>query len=498
MNKNTINFYIGTLLTLISKFITIPIGILVAKIIGTEGYGFYAIAAIAAQFMSYGNLGIFNGLNRELPIIKGLGSKTEESKIYDAVFSFTICSTIATSILLIILTEFFSIVPDLDDTSIILFIILIYISGNLESFFYNSIKGENQLKLWSIYVSIRPILDSITSLIFVLMMGYIGFIISIAVSKIISTLVLFNYYSGRKPRFRLTKNITVLLTTGIPIMLSNLSKNLLVKGPVLLTSAFLPVKEIGLIAFGITNLSFEEKVPASHIYALSHRNEFARIKKNSPKLEPYVNFYISSNNFQYHLLINGLLGGLLSIFYFIITSFYLNEFQSIQLYLTYITTFYLATSISFFLMQLLDIMKYLYTKICIILSSTAFFLILIIFQIDNLNTEKIIISYMFSSLFMLFIVYSFLFYHAKSFDVLSSFMKSFLTCAIYYFALNYSFKALNTIDTSIGIISIEFIYTFIISIAIFILSYLIGLLLIFSSSVLSFINSQTLYNMFKK
>ena len=41
-----------------------------------------------SSFVSYSNFGILNGLNRELPIAKGLRSKKAEHEIYNAVSAF--------------------------------------------------------------------------------------------------------------------------------------------------------------------------------------------------------------------------------------------------------------------------------------------------------------------------------------------------------------------------------------------------------------------------
>ena len=498
MSKIFKNFYLGTKLTIVSKLVTLPVGIFVAKLVGAEGYGFYGIVAVAAQFMSYGNLGIFNGLNRELPISKALNSKKEEESIYDAVYSFTLISTITTSILFIALVSFFDDMSELNDPQIITFIILIYICGNIESFFYNSVKGENQLKTWSIYVSIRPVLDSLTALIFVYFLGYKGFILSIIASKILSTLILLNYYSGSTPAFNISIKIYKLLVTGIPIMAANLSKNFLVKGPILITSAFLPIKEIGLIAFGIANLSFEEKIPAAHIFALAHRNEFAKRKKDSSKLKPHINYYIRSNNLIFHILVNGVLGGLLTILYFILINIFLTDFILLNKFLVEITTFFLIMSFSFFLMQLLDIMKYLYSKIIIIFMGILSFGSLIFLNINELNLQIILQSYMFSSFIVFIFVYIFLFFHSRLFIVLKSFIKVTLLILIFYISLKCSLIFASSIDSSTPLASFEFISSLLSSIFTFVVTYGLAFILIFFRQLRSSINLKSLYNMFKK
>ena len=144
-------------LTVISKFLTFPIGIYVANIVGAEGYGFFCIATVTAQFIGYANLGILNGLNRELPIAKGLNSKKTQKDIYNAVFTFLVLSSIFVTLGISFIFYFNGSLLKITEISIFALILLIFLSSNLEGFLYNSLKGENQLKIWAIFVSIRPL-----------------------------------------------------------------------------------------------------------------------------------------------------------------------------------------------------------------------------------------------------------------------------------------------------------------------------------------------------
>ncbi len=426
------NLFLGSGITFLTKSITLPIGIIIAKVIGAEGYGFYGIATVVAQFLSYGNLGIFNGLNRELPISKGFKDRSLQKDIYNAVFTFLIISSFLISIFFLCYFFLFGEILKITELSIIIFIILIFLTSNLESFFYNSFKGENQLKVWSVYVSIRPLVDSLFSLFLVFIFGYKGFIFSIVLSKIISSVILRNFYLGTLPKFIINRNICNLLRTGLPIMLGNLSKNILVKSPILFSSSFLPIKEVGYLVFAISNMSIDEKLPVGHIFALSHRNNFAKSFNKEPISKKHINYFIESENLKNHIFFNSIVAGLLAILYFLIIEIFLNDFKEALFLFKYICTFYLLTSISFFLMQILDILKYLYTKIFIILSGVLFFLINF-FICENPGLQEIIQLYLFSSILIFVLINLYLFFSTYSLKLL----KSFLQCSIYIMAFFY-------------------------------------------------------------
>ena len=193
----------GIIYTILSKLVTIPFGIIIARLIGSEGYGIYAIAILIAQYLSYGNLGIFSGLTREVPISKGSAHRGQRKDIYDAVFSFLLISSLVISLIFLLLSSGSFLPFDTMDINIAIFVILIFLSGNIEGFLYNSLKGENRLSDWTLFVSIRPVIESIMSLILVYFFNLYGLIISVILARIISSFILFMSYRGTAIRFTL-------------------------------------------------------------------------------------------------------------------------------------------------------------------------------------------------------------------------------------------------------------------------------------------------------
>ena len=427
-------------LTFISKFLTFPIGIYVANIVGAEGYGFFGIATVTAQFIGYANLGILNGLNRELPIAKGLNSKKTQKDIYNAVFTFLVLSSIFVTLGISFIFYFNGSLLKITEISIFALILLIFLSSNLEGFLYNSLKGENQLKIWAIFVSIRPLLDSFTALALVAFLGYKGLIISVVVSKLIATIFLRHSYKGPLLKITFSKKIIEILQTSIIFMGINALKTLLIKSPIIFAAGVLSIKEIGVMAFGISNLFIVEKFAGGQIFAVSQRNEFARVVGKGNLLENYIETYLRSNNFLYHILLNGFLGGVLALLYYFIIAFFLNDFITLLPSITNVSTFYFLWTIIIFLHQILDILKLLYTKIAILSAGVLFFILSIYLDPANQTIDIIFSSYLKSTLIIFVITYLYFFFKQKGTYVLFSFLSSLALIVLYSIALKISLE----------------------------------------------------------
>jgi len=428
-------------LTIFSKFLTFPIGIYVANVVGAEGYGFLGIATVTAQFITYANLGILNGLNRELPIAKGLNDEKTEHDIYNAVFTFLVLSSIFITVGISFIFYLNGSLLQITEISIFALILLIFLSSNLEGFFYNSLKGENQLKKWSVFVAIRPLLDSLTALSLVSLFGYKGLIISVIISKLIASFLLRYSYKGPLLKITFSKKIIEILQTSIIFMGINVLKTMLIKSPIILAAGLLSIKEIGIMTFGISNLFIVEKFAGGQIFAVSQRNEFARVVGKGEFSENYIEFYLKSNNYLYHALLNGFLGGILALLYYFIITFFLKDFISLLPSIKNISTFYFLWTIIIFLHQILDVLKYLYTKIVLLSAGVLFFIQSIYMNPVDQTIDIIFSNYLIASFLIFIFTYLYLFYKQKNMFVIYSFVSSLLLVLLYYMSLTISLDA---------------------------------------------------------
>ena len=91
---------LSLLANIIGKSISMPVGIVVASILGPGDYGTLAIINLVLQYLGYLNLGFLTNLSREIPIAYGKNDKKEVEIIYSTVLTnFTITNLIGISIL---------------------------------------------------------------------------------------------------------------------------------------------------------------------------------------------------------------------------------------------------------------------------------------------------------------------------------------------------------------------------------------------------------------
>ena len=425
----------GIIYTILSKLVTIPFGIIIAKLIGSEGYGVYAIAILISQYLSYGNLGIFNGLTREVPISKGNSNKGQRKEIYNAVFSFLLISSLVISLIFLLLSSRNFLPFDSMDIYIAVFVILIFLSGNIEGFLYNSLKGENRLSDWTLFVSIRPVIESIMSLILVYFFNLYGLIISVVLARIISSFLLFMSYKGTAIRFTLSNDIFRLIGTGLPIMISNFLKTTLTKAPILFTAGLLAPKELGAIAYAINNLGLSEKLPTGSLFALANRNEIARKLYSEENKNNLIIQTLKNETFYSHIVFSGIYGGLLALFYYAIIDVFLSDYSSGISSLIFIASFYFIQAIFNYLVQTLDILRYLMAKLLVFISGIIIFLSLIFSNYFNIGLYEIAAIYLFAGLIasnsLFFIITS----KSKNFYVFLSCIKLNLIFVLYFISL---------------------------------------------------------------
>lgn len=431
------SFIDSSKLAILCKFITFPVGIYVASIIGSEGYGLLGIITVTAQFVAYGNFGILNGLNRELPIAKGLKSKEAEVKIYNAIFTFLFLSSVFIFISVALIFYISGSLFKINELGMVILIILIAVSSSVEGFFYNSIKGENQLKLWANFVTLRPLIDSLSGLVLVIFFGFNGLIISIIFSKILASLILRKSYIGPKLRLELSFKIIEILKTTTFLMIINFIKTYFVKAPIFLTTSILSTKLIGVITFGIANFFVAEKFAGSQIFAVNQKNEFAR-NVGENKSERHAKYYLGGKNFFRHNLFNGVLGGALATLYNFIITVFLQDFTMILPSIHTIASFYFVWTIVLFLHQLFDVLRYLYIKLLIIATGASFFTIIIFKLSFDQNIHQILNYYLLSSYIILFLTFIFFIYLDASKYIAASFLRTIVITLSFYFSLKFS------------------------------------------------------------
>ena len=76
--------------TILFQFSRVAVELSVAKIVGPSIWGIWYILNLVIAYRGITNFGVDNGMNREIPILKGKGSNEEAALIQNVSFSFTV------------------------------------------------------------------------------------------------------------------------------------------------------------------------------------------------------------------------------------------------------------------------------------------------------------------------------------------------------------------------------------------------------------------------
>ena len=128
---------------ILSKVFTVPIGIIIASILGPINYGILAIINLILQYLSYFNFGILMNITREVPIAYGANKLKEVKLLYDITFTNYFIYTFF-SVFLIWALYYLKFFDDSLTFQIFVLLTFLFLSKNLVSFFHTYLKGEGK------------------------------------------------------------------------------------------------------------------------------------------------------------------------------------------------------------------------------------------------------------------------------------------------------------------------------------------------------------------
>ncbi len=253
---------------LLSKVVSIPIGLYVASVLGPSGFGTLALVLTIVQYMSYANLGFLSNLVREVPMAYGRDDIVSVERVYGVVaFNFFISTLIVLGVFWVI----FSLSDGLTGLTVnhAVLLTLIVLCGNVESFLYSAMKGEGRFELYGRYELLRPFFVPIANAVLVWAFGLTGMIASHVVIHFLG--LTFLIYFLRLPRIRFRADLAEtrrLMSTGMKIYFNKILDGLLVSTAVLLGLIFLKPAEVGLLVFAVNSIS-AGRVPFATLFSVT-------------------------------------------------------------------------------------------------------------------------------------------------------------------------------------------------------------------------------------
>jgi O-antigen/teichoic acid export membrane protein len=358
---------------ILSKVFTVPIGIIIASILGPINYGILAIINLILQYLTYFNLGILTNITREVPIAYGANKLKEVKLVYDVTFTNYFIYTFF-SVFLIWVLYYLKFLDDSLTFRIFILLTLLYFSKNLVSFFHTYMKGEGKFVNLAQNEIILKMGLPILSLFLVWLFNIEGMLISMLIINLISFLFVFKNLN--KPSFSFNFNLKKtkeLLSTSVFMHFNKIIDGVFISLGILFTSTFLSLEEVGLLSFAMV-LATIDKVPFATSIVLMINRQMAILagKEGENNYHAFKNFF--GKNLSIYMLLTSTVLGMLVIFYSVLVKIFLIEFlDSLPIFI-----------ILFFSINFYNVRYFMYNYFNITLQMVKRSLILIVGLLINL------------------------------------------------------------------------------------------------------------------
>lgn len=220
-----------------------------AHILGPNVWGIWATGNLIQNYAGFTNLGVIQGMHREIPILRGKGDSRESAKIRDTAFSFNFLVGTFVAAIIFIITFLIKAQPEL--LLALRFISILLFFNSLAGSYSNLFRANNRFNLVSRITVIGGII-SLLSIILIFRFSFAGFLTGQVVAILIVTIYcIFNY--REKIIFQIDiKMLKTLIIIGFPIMLLSIAGYLFVTADRLLIVSVLGYKNLGI--YSVTRL----------------------------------------------------------------------------------------------------------------------------------------------------------------------------------------------------------------------------------------------------
>ncbi|MFC4409981.1 oligosaccharide flippase family protein [Chungangia koreensis] len=283
--------------TLISSALSFVLGVVSRNILGPEQYGYWVSLSMAFTFIPLLQLGVLNAMNREIPYYVARNSIEEANQIRQKTFSFLI--TFPTFIMLLLLL--FSIfvynsggAPEYKVGFIFISFIgvLSFVSGYVEMYYKSIQDFKNASKL----ITVKGVAQSLLSIIFILLFGFVGLFIGMIAALIIEILIGRNAFKKMGFIFDLRfKSYVPLIKTGFPILMVGLIWSVLIATDKIILTIMMDSSALGNYSVALLVFSTMMLLPQviSQVYypkivTMVSKEEYQQIKQSYKR----VNFFL--------------------------------------------------------------------------------------------------------------------------------------------------------------------------------------------------------------
>jgi O-antigen/teichoic acid export membrane protein len=318
---------LATLGNVLGKLVSVPVAVYVAAALEPEGFGVLAVATVVISYLSYANLGMLGNLTREVPMAHGRGDHAEVARIYSTIGTNYVLTTLAGLGLLWGARALgFSYGGSLTIEHFVV-ITVIVLAANAESFFYTSVKGEGQFRLFGQYELVRPLAAAAVQFALVYWLGLLGMLLSLAVMHLVGLGFIVARLKLPPLRWRIDLARTVaLMRTGVFMYANKILDGVLASIGIIVAGHGLTTGDVGLLSFALGFASLT-KVPFANIFTVSITRHMAveSGRSGENRYEAFQKYFGAIYGVYLLLLAAGL--GCLVLFYGVVIDVYLQTFR---------------------------------------------------------------------------------------------------------------------------------------------------------------------------
>ena len=379
-----------SIINLAGRFVSMFVGIFIAKILGPVSYGVLGIANLIIKYLGYFDLGALKCLTRNATIKVGENNIDEANKIKDVLFTFIFYATIIPCLILWIYFLFGFNIKDILNVEILFLITINLFTAKLYSYVNSLIKIEGNFDLIKKVQIIEKILQPLLLIVLAYFFLIQGILFSLFLNNIIKLGYVMYNFKIRLNFFYSYKKTIEQLKTSLQLYFNGFGESILISSGLLIATYFLSVFEVGIYTFAAGFIS-AKKIPFAnpiniYIYReiFTNKNDFNNIE-STPKLLNYpLTFYI---------LFHSLIFGLIFLFYSAFIGVYLDEYElsiSPMIFLFFGYIIYISTIFHKMILDANDFLNKI-LKGYVIGLLTLVFSILIFYYYKMLNVTNIAI-----------------------------------------------------------------------------------------------------------
>lgn len=240
--------------TLVNALLAFIIGVVTRNILGPEQYGYWLTVSLVFVFIPLFQLGTLNAMNREVPFYIARKEMAKVQSVREIAFTFLLTIPVVIVGIMLLASLLILNLDIANEYKIgLLFLWLITIFTYLSNYIEMYYKSEQNFKRVSTLITIKSLSQTMLTLLFVWIWGYIGLYLGMLVALVIQV-VMGRQVIPLKFKLHSYKEYMTLIKIGMPILIVGIVWSIVVATDRILISLLMTPVDLG--NYGVALLVF--------------------------------------------------------------------------------------------------------------------------------------------------------------------------------------------------------------------------------------------------